>query len=208
MHKRLLTIGHSTHPLEQFLALLKMHGVTALCDVRSAPYSRVNPQFNREEFSKRLRLEGIAYVFLGRELGGRSDDPSCYDAGKVQYDRLAKKTSFCLGLDRLQEGANKYLVCLMCAEKDPLECHRAILVARQLDAPGFVIEHIHADGRLESHADALERLIVQLNLPVNDIFRSHQDVIANAYRLQEDRIAYARNDSRVPKVFSTRKATA
>lgn len=208
MRKDLYTIGHSTHPLEKFLALLKMHGVTALCDVRSIPYSRTNPQFNREEFSQRLRLVGIPYVFLGRELGGRSDDPSCYQDGRVQYDRLAGKSQFRKGLDRLQEGAKKYRLSLMCAENDPLECHRTILVARHVEALGFSVEHIHADGHVESHADALERLVTQLNLPATDIFRSHQDVIANAYRLQEDRIAYVRNDSEDVKGSSTRKATA
>jgi uncharacterized protein (DUF488 family) len=208
MHKHLYTIGHSTHPLEKFLALLKTHGITALCDVRSIPYSRTNPQFNREEFSQHLRLVGIAYVFLGRELGGRSDDPSCYDDGRVQYDRLARKNLFRKGLDRLQEGAKKYRLSLMCAEKDPLECHRTILVARHLEALGFAVEHIHADGHLESHADALERLLTQLKLPATDIFRSHQEVIANAYRLQEDRIAYVRNGSEDAKSSSIRKATA
>ncbi len=208
MHKDLYTIGHSTHPLEKFLALLKMHGVSALCDVRSMPYSRTNPQFNREEFSRRLRLVGIAYVFLGRELGGRSDDPTCYDQGRVQYDRLASKNLFRKGLDRVQEGSKKYRLSLMCAEKDPLECHRTILVARHLEALGFSVAHIHADGHLESHTDALERLVTQLNLPVTDIFRSHQDVIVSAYRLQEDRIAYIRDDSDNVRGSSIRKATA
>ncbi len=125
-----------------------------------------------------------------------------------QYDRLASKNLFRKGLDRVQEGSKKYRLSLMCAEKDPLECHRTILVARHLEALGFSVAHIHTDGHLESHTDALERLVTQLNLPATDIFRSHQDVIASAYRLQEDRIAYVRDDSDSVRGSSIRKATA
>jgi len=82
------TIGHSTHPLEYFIGLLSRHGITALCDVRSKPYSRINPRFNRESLKKSLEESRISYLFLGRELGARSEDPHCYQGGKVQYDRL------------------------------------------------------------------------------------------------------------------------
>lgn len=183
-----------------------MHDITALCDVRSKPHSRTNPQFNRENLKKHLRKAGISYVFLGNELGGRSEDPSCYNNGKVQYDRLARTDLFREGLNRVQEGMKKYRVALMCAEKEPLECHRTVLVARQLEALGFTVQHIHADGRLESHTDALNRLVRQLNLPERDMFRSHKDVITNAYRLQEDRIAYDRGDVRDAETSSIRSA--
>ena len=86
------TIGHSTHPQERFIALLEQHGITALGDVRSRPYSQFNPQFNREELEKALGEHGIAYRFLGKELGARSDDPSCYEGGKVQYARIDRKS--------------------------------------------------------------------------------------------------------------------
>src|SRR5690242_12243720 len=102
------TIGHSTHPLDRFIALLKRHEITAIADIRSKPYSRMNPQFNREELRVALRTEGITYVFLGKELGARTDDPSCYHEGKVQYDRLARTDLFQQGLERVREGAQKY----------------------------------------------------------------------------------------------------
>src|SRR5271169_2675230 len=127
MAQTIFTIGHSTHTQEYFISLLSRHGITALCDVRSKPYSRVNPQFNREELQRVLREHGITYVFLGTELGARSDDPTCYENGKVQYDRLAHTELFRQGLDRVQEGVRKYRIALMCAEKEPLECHRTIL---------------------------------------------------------------------------------
>jgi uncharacterized protein (DUF488 family) len=190
MRQTVFTIGHSTHTLQRFIALLKLHDITALADVRSKPYSRTNPQFDREDLKKQLREVGITYVFLGKELGARSEDPSCYDHGRVQYGRLALTELFRKGLDRVQEGMKKYRLALMCAEKEPLECHRTVLVARHLAALGIPVQHILADGRLESQADLLDRLMRQLGLPESDMFRSHEDVLSDAYRIQESRIAY------------------
>ena len=190
MRQTVFTIGHSTHALERFIALLEMHDITALADVRSKPRSRINPQFNREDLKKQLREAGINYVFLGRELGARSEDPSCYEHGRVQYDRIARTELFRHGLDRVQEGMKKYRLALMCAEKEPLECHRTVLVARHLAALGIPVQHILADGRLESQADLVDRLRRQLGLPESDLFRSHEDVLSDAYRIQESRIAY------------------
>ncbi len=191
MQNRIFTIGHSTHPQECFIALLRQHGVTALCDVRSKPYSRVNPQFNREELEKALLAHGIAYRFLGKELGARSDDPNCYEGGKVRYSRLAETGLFKLGIKRVLRGIkDDFRIALMCAEKEPLDCHRTILVARHLAALGVAIEHIHADGHLESHADALRRLAQILNLAEEDMFHSREELLSDAYRRQEQRIAY------------------
>ena len=85
----LYTIGHSTHPLAKFINLLLTHNIPCLCDVRSAPYSRWQPQYNREPLASALRLHEIDYLYLGAELGARSDDRSCYEYGKVVYRRLA-----------------------------------------------------------------------------------------------------------------------
>jgi uncharacterized protein (DUF488 family) len=191
MQQTVFTIGHSTHRQEHFVSLLSQHGVTAVCDVRSKPYSRVNPQFNREVLKETLRANGIAYVFLGNELGARSDDPSCYEDGKVQYDRLANTELFRQGIQRVQEGMKSYRVGLMCAEKEPLECHRTILIARHLATLRLDVQHIHADGRLESHAAAISRLAQQLYLREDDMFRSREEIMAEAYRMQEERIAYS-----------------
>lgn len=194
MQDTIFTIGHSTHSLQHFLGLLEAHNVTAICDVRSKPYSRNNPQFNREDLKSALGDHGIAYVFLGRELGARSEDPTCYDGGKVQYDRLARTGLFRDGLDRIGEGVKKYRIALMCAEKEPLECHRTILVARHLQDLGFQVSHIHADGRIEGHDDAIDRLCHLLGLPDQDMFRTRIDVVDDAYRIQGARIAYDRGE--------------
>lgn len=194
MRKSIFTIGHSNHTVEHFAALLAAHGVTALCDVRSKPYSQRNPQFNRQPIRRSLRQYGIAYVFLGLELGARSQDRSCYDNGKVQYERLAQTDLFRAGLARIQKGVEKYRIALMCAEKEPLECHRSILIARNLETLGFDVQHIHADGKAESHPQALMRLIRLLKLSPDDLFRTRELTFADAYRIQADRIAY-QNDT-------------
>ena len=191
MQNTVFTIGHSTHPQERFIALLRQHGMTALCDVRSKPYSRMNPQFNREELKEALLAQGVEYRFLGKELGARSDDPNCYENGKVQYDRLAETELFKYGLKRVLRGMrDDFRIALMCAEKEPLECHRTILVARHLVALGVTVEHILADGSLENHDVALSRLARMINLREPDLVHSREQLIADAYRKQGERIAY------------------
>lgn len=194
MRNEAFTIGHSNHGCEQFVALLREHAITAVCDVRSRPYSRYNPQFNREELKEFLGKQGIKYVFLGAELGARSEDPACFENGKVRYGRLAQTELFQSGLERVRKGMEEHRLALMCAEKEPLECHRTILVARQLAKFGCAVRHIHGDGRLESHAEALVRLREIVGLPEQDLFRSREEMIEDAYRMQEARIAYAGSD--------------
>jgi uncharacterized protein (DUF488 family) len=185
-----LTIGHSTHTLEGFVALLKQHGVTALADVRSAPFSRFNPQFNKDALERSLKAQGIRYVFLGRELGARSNDRSCYENGRVQYARLARTDQFHRGIERVLRGAEEHRIALMCAEKEPLECHRTLLVARALDEQSVAVAHILGDGRLEAHRDAMERLLDVVGLPREDLLQSKQELIAQALARQEERVAF------------------
>jgi uncharacterized protein (DUF488 family) len=192
-----LTIGHSTHAVEAFVALLRRHDVTAIADVRSAPYSRFNPQFNREPLDEMLKACGMKYVFLGRELGARSDDPSCYENGRVQYTRLARLEMFHAGIERVVRGANDYRVALMCAEKEPLECHRTLLVARALDDLGVAIGHILPDGRVESHSASMERLLKLLGLSQQELYRSRRELIGEALFRQEQRVAYVDERQRV-----------
>ena len=193
-----LTIGHSTHPVERFIDLLQRRGVTAVADVRAAPYSRFNPQFNRETLVGSLDARGIAYVFLGRELGGRSEDPVVYDDGRISYERLGGTRSFREGLDRVARGATGHRIALMCAEKEPLECHRCLLVAPALEARGVSVVHIRSDGGLERHSDAMDRLLALHGLQDSNedqrLFpRSLAERITEAIARQAHRFAH-RND--------------
>lgn len=184
------TIGHSTHSLAMFVTLLKRHAITVLVDVRSAPFSRFSPQFNKDALARDLKAHGIKYVFLGRELGARSDDRSCYENGRVKYGRLARTDLFTRGIERVKHGAEEYRIALMCAEKEPLECHRTLLVARALDEQSIEVMHILGDGQLESHRDAMERLLDVTGLPHADMFHSHEELVAEALVRQEERVAY------------------
>ena len=194
------TIGHSKHPIERFVALLQQHGIDALADVRSTPYSRFNPQFNREKLQASLAAAGIRYVFLGEELGARSKDPSCYDEdGRVSYAKLARTEPFRNGIERLLTGMQQHRIAIMCAEREPLECHRTILVSRELERADVPVTHILQDGTLEPHRQLMGRLAAELNLVGTDLFRSPEELIEDAYEKQGSRIAYVKADKTAPR---------
>jgi len=125
-----LTVGHSNLPCEQFIRIIQNAGVTAVADVRSAPYSHYTPHFNREAFRDRLRGSDISYVFLGHELGGRPRDSALFHQGAADYERMVAAPSFIAGLDRIVEGCTRFRIALMCSEHDPLDCHRCLLRTR------------------------------------------------------------------------------
>ena len=189
MATRILTIGHSTHALGAFVALLKRHEVLKLGDVRSAPYSRYNPHFNRESLARSLAASGLEYGYFGAELGGRSDDPSCFENGRIRYDRLKETQSFQQGLKRVIHDAADGRVVLMCAEKEPLECHRTLLLAPAFQARGVAVDHILANGELETQAAAMERLVAMHgDARQGELFAT--DRIERAIERQAERIAY------------------
>jgi uncharacterized protein (DUF488 family) len=203
----LFTIGHSNHSQEKFIELLEHHGITALADVRSAPYSRYLPHFNKQALQAYLPMAEIRYVFLGAELGARPDNPDCYLDGKALYERIAGTDAFRRGIERLLKGLNEHRIALMCAEKDPLTCHRAVLICQHLLPFNLEIGHIHSNGELEYHEALEERMlklhdlqdpepIQQLSLFQEDLpplpNRSHR--IAQAYQQQGERIAYVEKD--------------
>jgi hypothetical protein len=206
----IFTIGHSSQPLDAFIALLQRHAVQVIADVRSRPYSRRFPHFSRERLQASLAAADVGYVFLGQELGARRDEPECYVDGQASYDRIATLPAFAAGIERLLQGAQKYRVALMCAEQDPLTCHRTILVCRELPkyAPrdALAISHICRSGELEAHAQAEQRLIQEeLGKALGkqpgrseqaDLFGSGPDfaqLVRQAYERRAGRIAYRRD---------------
>jgi uncharacterized protein (DUF488 family) len=186
----LLTVGHSTHSVEHFLRLLKQSGVTAIADVRSVPASRFTPQVNRDALKRSLGEAEIKYVFLGRELGARSNDRSCYVDGQVQYARLAQTAPFNEGIERLLMGSRTEQIALMCAEQEPLDCHRTILIGRVLADRGASVSHIHGDGQVENHESAMMRLMSGFGLDQDDLFHTREELLREALARQEQRIAY------------------
>lgn len=188
---RVLTIGHSNHAWEAFEALLRGAGVTALADVRTSPWSRHTPQFSKTALAERLRQAGIAYVYLGDALGGRPDKPSLFRDGSADYERMAAEPVFHEGLDRVCKGAETHRIVLMCAEKNPLDCHRCLLVGRRLAERGVQVAHILADGQIEPHAVTETKLLVAMGLDQEDIFEGRAERLDRAYRQRGQRVAFA-----------------
>lgn len=166
---KLLTIGHSNHTLDRLVHLLEENGVMALVDVRSAPFSRYNPQFNRENLERELPQHGIQYVFAGQYLGGRPTDPACYKSRKlpdegadylheVDYPEVMKREGFIKGIIRLLELADEQTTAILCSEENPAQCHRHHLIAKFLigEYPEVKIQHIRGDGNVLGAASILE----------------------------------------------------
>jgi uncharacterized protein (DUF488 family) len=153
----LLTIGHSNLAADRFVSLVKTNGVEVIADVRSVPFSRRFPWFSGKALAQRLAQDGIDYMACGDVLGGRPRDPDLYCDGVADYEAMAARDDFRAGLDRVV--AEPRCLCLMCAEREPLDCHRCLLVARALAARGKRVGHIMVDGTVEPHATTEERLL-------------------------------------------------
>lgn len=146
----LWSIGHSNLSSERLIALLRAHAIALLADVRTAPYSRHWPQFNREELAHSLKVAGIAYVYLGRELGGKPENPALRGPhGLPDYDAIAATALYQAGLAQLMADAARGRTAFMCSEGDPAHCHRERLVARSLRAAGWRVHHILTDGSIQ-----------------------------------------------------------
>jgi uncharacterized protein (DUF488 family) len=186
----LLSIGHSNLPAVRFLAMLQGAGIDAVADVRSVPASRHFPWFSKRNLATALRDAAIAYETMGDTLGGRPDDRALYSDGVADYEAMAMRPEFRTGLGRLTEAAARARICLMCAEREPLDCHRCLLVGRSLAARGLAIGHILHDGTIEAHA-ATERRLLALDGEACDLFASGQDErLAAAYRRRARAVAY------------------
>jgi uncharacterized protein (DUF488 family) len=168
--------------LKQFLTLLRAAEIAALADVRTSPSSRF-PHFSRAALKAGLNAVGIEYEFMGVELGGR---PRC--GGPADYEQMAMNPIFIAGLDRIENLATRSRLAIMCAEHEPLTCHRCLLVGRRLVERGVDVEHILRDGRIEPHADTEDRLLKLTRQTENDLFAARADRLARAYRDQNLRL--------------------
>ena len=148
------TIGHSNREFSDFFGVLTAYGVEVVADVRSYPASRYAPQFNRKRLASALEANGIGYVFMGAELGGRPKEPEFYDAeGRVLYPKLALSQRFRDGLERLQARLRQSRVAIMCSEENPASCHRRRLVGQALRQRGVETVHLRADGSAQAEDD-------------------------------------------------------
>jgi uncharacterized protein (DUF488 family) len=193
----LFTIGHSNIPAERFLALVQQAGVKVVADVRSVPASRHFPWFSKKNLMERLAAAGIGYQMMGECLGGRPRDQSLYRDGVADYEAMATQADFRDGIDRLIDNAVRSRVCLMCAEREPLDCHRCLLVARAVAGHGLAVAHILHDGSIEPHAATEQRLLALENRTAADeacdLFATGQhERLAAAYRRRARAVAFRR----------------
>ncbi len=195
------SIGHSTLSYEQFVSRLKSEKINAIADVRSSPFSRNFPQFNKDTLRFSLNSDKIAYVFLGKELGGRPKEPSLYTDGVANYEKMANSESFQEGIKRIELGAKKYRIALMCSERDPLDCHRCLLVGRALNERGTQVFHILNDTQTVDQVEIERQLLAIAGTKQDDMFASRADQIKNAYQKRARKVAF-------PEAIPSGSATA
>ena len=204
----LFSIGHSNIPAERFIAMQRTAGVTAIADVRSTPFSRFCPWFSAKNLAPLLADAGIGYAAYGVELGGRPRDPALYRDGIADFEAMARQADFQAGLDRLVAAAAQGRVCVMCSEREPLECHRCLLVTRALAARGLNVGHILYDGTTEPHA-ATEQRLLALEGEGQDLFVTGQNErLAAAYSRRARAVAYRSQAGKANLPGAKKKAAA
>lgn len=191
----IFTIGHSSLELTEFLKLLITYQVKIVGDIRSRPGSLRFPQFNREALEACAATAGIQYEFMGENLGGCPSAPRAYHAdGLVNYEKRPKAADFCAGIDRAIELSRASNIVLMCAEEDPLQCHRFLMICPALLERNVTPLHIRRGGELESQRNAEDRLLKLHDLAAFDsgsLFVFERDAaIQDALRLQSKESAF------------------
>lgn len=184
------TVGYAGRTIEGFIDTLKQYGIEILSDVRSSPWSKWTPDFGKEKLERYVADHHIRYYWMGDQLGARPDSPELYVKGRLSFALMRKQPYFHAGIARLRKGEKKWRIALMCAEKDPLDCHRFGLISRVLDEEGVSVSHILFDNSLEPHQKAMERLAKLEGLKEADLFMDKQERFIRACDRQEKRISY------------------
>lgn len=146
------TIGHTNHSQEEFISLVRHYNINCIVDVRSTPFSKFTPQFNKDRIKNALSKNGITYVYMGEEFGARRTNDGLYNGeGYLDFEKVRKDKEFLKGIERIKEGCKKkFIISLMCTEKDAFDCHRGILVAKGLKDNGFTVKHICIDNTIQT----------------------------------------------------------
>ncbi len=170
LDKILYTVGHSNYPIEVFIELVRKQQIEVIADVRSNPYAKYATHFTGQFLKKSLETQGLKYVFLGKEIGGKPKEPEFYDnEGHANFEKLAASAKFADGMERLELGISKYRVAIMCAEENPIACHRHLLIAKAAHKRGWAVGHIRKNGQIQNYESYMretspEILATQLNL--------------------------------------------
>jgi len=190
---KLYTIGYSGFTPDEFIEILKKYSIGLVVDVRSAPYSSYFEQYNMDNIKNSLRKNRIYYVFLGDDLGARPKDTSLYSNNIVDFEKISNSHAFRNGCERIRECLEKFSICMMCAEKDPANCHRSILITNTFRKiyPETKILHIHSISKLESQKNIDWRIMSMYKLEQEHFFKNFDERKNEAYTLREKEIAYS-----------------
>lgn len=195
----LYTIGHSQHEFGYFSNLLKIYDINYLLDVRSTPYSKYAETYNKELLSSLLSTKGIKYSFMGKFFGARPDNAELYnEEGYLDFEKVSYSDLFIKGIESVDLGLKRgNNIVLMCTEKDPIDCHRAIMVARAFSLRGIDVKHILPNGKYQTQQELDERLLdkyfpdrAQLSIFNYDKVISAEENIKLAYRERNKEIGY------------------
>lgn len=190
------TIGYSGFEINDFINMLQTNNINSLIDVRSSPYSKIYTDYNREELQKRLKENGIVYRNYIKEFGARQKEIKYYPNGYLDFSLFTKSEAFQSGMDKISKAIPMgFSFVLMCSEKDPITCHRSIMIAREFHRNGFAVKHILSDGRISSQEE-IERRLVDMYYPDRDqvsLFDSPlpwETMVKNSYEFQNKKIGY------------------
>lgn len=199
MKNTIYTIGHSNHTIESFVNLLKEYDINCIVDVRSTPYSKFHSQFNRENIKSELKKNGIYYIFMGEELGARRSDRSLYTIkGYLDFEKTVKSSKFLKGISRIKEGLSKgFNIALMCTEKNPMECHRNIMIAKYFYDNGFVVKNILDNGEIVTQEEITKQLVDiyfpnrnQISMLPEEDIQDYDELIKRSYQKRNEEIGY------------------
>ncbi len=196
--KTVFTIGHSTHEIEYFIDLLNKFDINCVIDVRSSPYSRIAPQFNKPALNSTLRENNIIYMHFEKEFGARHTKPSLLDEdGNVDFDKVRETDEFKQGVQRLKNGLDRgYKIALMCSEANPFDCHRFSMISYQLVREGMYVNHILQNGNSIDNSELEDWLLKKYHrqlLPQSTFFEvvTRETQIEDAYRLRGKDVAFS-----------------
>ncbi len=198
----LYTVGHSTFPKEHLIGLLRKYDVDYLLDVRSIPFSKYTPQYNSDFLKKYLFDEGINYATMGKYFGARQENPAFYPDGFLDFELFRASTIFIQGFENVNKGLIDHNIALMCTEKDPIDCHRAIMVARGFELQGVTVRHILHDSAILTQEDLNQKLLNryfpdrgQLSL-FREQNKTDEEYLAEAYKLRNKEIGYRKGSDK------------
>ena len=194
MKKIIYTVGYTSFPIDEFIRVLRERGIGCLIDVRSTPRSSYYTDFDAPILKETLKENGILYRNYAREFGARQEDPSLYPNGYLDFEKFAATEAFNEGIAKVDAGVGRgYTFAMMCAEKDPLNCHRCILVGRKFKEHGYAVVHLES-GRTETQEEIEERLLDRYFPARNQLSlfdtRSEEELLAEAYRKRNAEIGY------------------